>query len=49
MYAIRSYYVEEIFDDMAAHIDVFKDLNYDNIGRSGVKLKTRDVEETVKT
>jgi len=40
---------EEIFEDMAAHIDAFKGLSYDDVGNSGVKLNSKNIEETVKT
>jgi NADH-quinone oxidoreductase subunit G len=40
---------EEIFDDMAVHIDAFRELSYDDISSSGVKLNIKNVEEAVKT
>jgi len=34
---------------MAAHIEAFKGLSYDDIGNSGIKLNTQIIEEKVNT
>jgi NADH-quinone oxidoreductase subunit G len=40
---------EEIFEDMAANIEAFKGLNYDDVSNSGVKLRTENIKDTVNT
>jgi NADH-quinone oxidoreductase subunit G len=40
---------EEIFEDMAANLKAFKGLSYDDVGNSGVKLKTQIIGDAVQT
>jgi NADH-quinone oxidoreductase subunit G len=40
---------EEIFEDMAANLKAFKGLSYDDVGNSGVKLKTEIIGDAVQT
>ena len=38
---------EEVFEDMAASIEAFKGLTYDDLGEHGVKIKTGNIAEKV--
>ncbi len=38
---------EEVFVDMSSSIDAFKGLDYDDVGESGARIKTKDVEQNV--
>ncbi|GBD89109.1 NADH-quinone oxidoreductase chain 3 [bacterium BMS3Abin03] len=38
---------EEVFDEMSNMIDALKGLNYDDIGETGVKIKSKNVEQSV--